>query len=76
MHAFYALFGMTIDISGKGLVFDQIKAAHNGDVITISGNIINLEQNDSDIPVIEASLIDDSDIVIASWYIPPPLNIF
>ncbi len=72
---FYALFGVNPEIEGQNLAFDQVIAKNNGKTIDIRGKIINLEAVSKKVPVIELSLMDDSDIIIAKWYIAPPKDI-
>ncbi len=75
MHSFYALFGIELNISGQGLVFDQVIASNNGKMIDIIGNIINIEAKNKEVPAIEISLMGANDSLIAKWYINPPVNI-
>ncbi|PCK00266.1 MAG: hypothetical protein COA45_00325 [Zetaproteobacteria bacterium] len=75
MQAFYNLFGIYMEIPGEGLVFDQLAVEDNGETITVSGRIINLESVSVSVPVIEASLLDPSGVPITQWYIQPPMDI-
>lgn len=72
MQALYGWFGIHLETPGKGLVFDGLIAEDNGEIITISGRIINLESDTAIVPMIEASLIDNSGQSFSQWYIQPP----
>lgn len=75
MQAFYGMFGIHRGIPGKGLVFDQLVVADNGETITVDGRIINLESVAVNVPIIEASLMDATGKSITQWYIQPPADI-
>ncbi len=71
-NAFYTMFGINLEIPGKGLVFDGLVAEDNGETITVSGRIINLESETVNVPVIEASLNNGAGDSLSQWYIQPP----
>lgn len=73
---FYAALGMEPALPGEGLIIDQIKAVvdyenTDGSKVAISGFIMNLADQDIDIPVMKISLLDDTDAAIATYYMQP-----
>ena len=70
--ALYKVFGIYLEIPGKGLVFDGLVAQDDGETITVTGRIINLESETANVPMIEASLFDDLGKPLSQWYIQPP----
>lgn len=74
--AFYAALGMEPALPGEGLIIDQIKAVvdyenTDGSEVAISGFIMNLADQDVDIPVMKISLLDETDVAIATYYMQP-----
>lgn len=71
--AFYKMVGIPFSVPGEGLVFDRLKAVMDaGGTIHLEGHVLNLTGNDSAIPMIEASLRDNTDDEIESWHIDIP----
>ncbi len=69
MLAFYKVFGIQMTIPGEGLVFDRVEAVEENGTVRVSGSLINLDEEDKEIPVIEASLADAHGEVLATWYV-------
>ena len=70
---FYAALGMDPALPGEGLIIDQLKAVvdyenTDGSNVAISGFIMNLADQDVDIPVMKISLLDETDAAIAIYY--------
>jgi hypothetical protein len=70
--SFFGLFGLNMNIPGENLVFDKMSAEIEGDVVRVTGNIVNLSKTQRLIPMIEASIKGAADTELAKWYIEPP----
>ena len=73
--AFYSKLGMTGDLLGEGVVFDQMRAEIKDGKFILTGQVINLTSNDSKLPLIEVSLKDKDANDISHHYIKLPKNI-
>ncbi len=69
MQAFYQIFGIQMEIPGTGLVFDRVEAVEENGMVRVTGSIINLEEEEQNIPVVEASLKDSHGEVLGVWYV-------
>ncbi len=72
MNGFYSLFGISVPVPGKGLIFDQIAAEDNGETLRVAGKITNLMSEPNNIPFLKATLTDHEDNPIKEWYVRPP----
>jgi len=70
--AFYKAIGMDVDVSGEGIVFDQMRGELSEGIFALNGQIINLTASDSVLPVIEVTLQDEMGEIISFHYIRPP----
>lgn len=77
--AIYELAGLRSKIDGEDFIFDKIKAValKNADgvqVLEIEGVILNLEQADSALPPLQASLIAADGAVLDRWLVTVPAD--
>ncbi|NCT40663.1 MAG: hypothetical protein GW778_03260 [Alphaproteobacteria bacterium] len=73
--AFYQAIGMSVDVPGEGIVFDQMRGNLTNDKFTLTGQVINLTAKDSILPLIEVTLIAESGETIGYHYIRMPKEI-
>ena len=72
MHGFYSLLGLGMEVPGKGLVFDKVTSAMTKNELHIKGKIVNLSNEERDIPLIEASIRDKDHHPKEIWHIVVP----
>ncbi len=73
--AFYALFGMSAETPGHGLIFDKVVSSTDGGQVQVQGKIVNLGSDELSVPQILASVLDSHDVVIEEWLIEPSQDI-
>ncbi len=71
----FSLFGIQMEIPGKDLVFDKMKAEVEGDTVHVSGFIINLSKKEQQVPMIEASIRGPAGEKLTQWLISPPKTV-
>lgn len=73
---FFSQMGYDTPVPGEGLVFDSLAAEaqplDGAEAIVLSGQVINLTDGAQAVPLIEASLRDESGAVLEQWYIRTP----
>jgi len=73
--AIYNIVGIQTPVFGERLIFDSLKAdVRNGgeegmNTLEITGNVLNLDEQETALPLIMASLISEDGQVIDSWLI-------
>lgn len=75
--AYYELVGAHVEAPGYGLVFDKLIArveddGHGGEVLKVSGKVLNLTSQDQAVPMIHAEYRDEHNETISHFYIEPP----
>lgn len=70
----YETFGMKVKVAGEGLIFDRIMAkAEPSDkgqaVLKLSGNVINLTREGTEVPAVKAALLSEKEEIISQWLI-------
>ena len=73
--AFYKILGVSGDVPGEGIVFDQMQAELKDGYFVLNGQLINLTSHDSVLPLIEVSLKDGEGQAIDYHYIRMPKEI-
>lgn len=73
---FYETFGRDVKYAGEGLIFDRLTAKvetkSGKDILKLSGNIINLTENDTDLPHIFVKVLGDKDGGEKGWILAAP----
>lgn len=81
MQGFYKFFGIHMDLpSSMSLAFEGVKAEQEGDIVTVSGRIVNLSRSEWKLPMIEVVVFKPvisaeghvSDELLAKWLESPP----
>ncbi len=77
-YALYDLAGMAPAVDGEGLIFDglgaEAKVNENGvSMLNLSGDVLNLDSQESPVPRIQATLIDEQGEVLDSWLVEAPV---
>ena len=78
--ALYQIMGMKIAVPGEGLVFDHVTVesagkTEGGENIIISGQVINLTNEDQTLPAIEANLRHADGEIMETWIIDVPAKV-
>jgi len=73
--AFYNLLGLSGNVPGEGIVFDQMRAEIEENILILTGQVINLTTADSQLPLIEVTLKDQADEPITHHYIRMPKEV-
>lgn len=76
----YDLAGIETGIDGENLIFDQLKAfaevnEEGIQILTVEANILNLSREESTVPYIQVTILDEAGAPVDSWLVEPEADV-